>query len=111
MIAGSSITFWWSAASNSPLSPQKDQGCREAKGTSPSVEGAPPLEQAARISRGGLRQRVHEPPVGRHDHEHRVGPICEQEEGAQQPSPVERVDKVEIGAPMWSIAIFRLVPE
>jgi hypothetical protein len=38
------------AKATSPLSPQKDQGCREAKGTSPGVEGAPPLEQAARFS-------------------------------------------------------------
>jgi hypothetical protein len=75
--------------SASSLSPQKDQGCHDAQGTSPGMESAQPLEHAARFSRGGLRRRVHETPVDRRDHEQRVRPICEQDDGSEQPPPVE----------------------
>jgi len=54
------------------------------------MESTPPLEHAALFSPGGLRQRVHKTPVGPHDHEDRVGPICEQKDGYEQPTPIER---------------------
>jgi hypothetical protein len=53
------------------------------------MKSTPSLEHAARFSRGGLRRRVHETPVDRHDHEDRVRPICQQDEGSEQPTPVE----------------------
>jgi len=77
------------------LSPQKDQSCREAKSTPPGMENTPPPDHATRFGRGGLRRCVHQAAVGRHDHEDRVGPICEQDHGSQQPMPVEGA---EIGA-------------
>ena len=57
------------------------------------MERPPPLDQLARFRRGGLRWRVHELPVGRHDHEDRVGPISEQDDGSKQPTPVEGAQK------------------
>jgi hypothetical protein len=53
------------------------------------MKGSPPLKQAARFGRRGLRRRVHQIAVGRHDHEDRVGPVCEQDRGSEQPTPVE----------------------
>src|SRR5712691_2584977 len=77
------------SAATSPLSPQKDQGCHEAQSTSPGMESAPLLEHAATFGRGALRRSVHETAVDRHDHEDRVRPICEQDDGSEQPTPVE----------------------
>src|ERR1700730_12924737 len=74
---------------NSSVSPQKDQGCHEAEGTSAGMESAPPFEHAARFCRGGLRRRVRETPVDRGDHKQRVRPFCEQGDGTEQPMPVE----------------------
>ena len=34
-------------------------------------------------------RRVHQTAVGRHDHEDRVGPVCEQDHGSQQRTPIE----------------------
>jgi hypothetical protein len=56
------------------------------------MKSTPALEHAARFGRGGLRRRVHETPVGRHDDEDRVRPICEQDDGSEQPTPVEGAD-------------------
>src|ERR1700736_6084138 len=53
------------------------------------MENTPLLEHAARFGRGGLWRRVHETVVRRRDHEQRVRPICEQDDGAEQPTPVE----------------------
>src|SRR5260370_24170229 len=77
---------WNSAAL--PLSPQKDQGSRKAENTSAGMESAPPLKHTPRFSRGGLRWRVHETVVRRRDHEQRVRPICEQDYGSNQPTPI-----------------------
>jgi hypothetical protein len=57
------------------------------------MESAPPLEHAALFSRGFFRRRVHETPVGRHHHVGRVRPICEQDDGSKQPTPIERAQK------------------
>ena len=57
------------------------------------MEKAPPLDHAARFSRGGSRGRVHKTLIGRHDHEHRVGPIYEQDQGSEQPPPFESSEK------------------
>ena len=46
------------------------------------MKSAPPLKHPLRFSRGGLRRRVHETAVGRRDHEDRVRPICQQDEGS-----------------------------
>ena len=77
-----------SAAISSPR-PWKDQCGRDAQGASTGMECAPPLEHAAGFSCGSLWRHGHEPPVGRHDHEDRVGPICEQDYGSKHPAPVE----------------------
>ena len=53
------------------------------------MKNAPPPDHAARFGRGGLCRRVHQTAVGRHDHEYCVGPICEQDHGSKQPTPVE----------------------
>src|SRR5215471_19569262 len=57
----------------SSLSPQKYESCDEPKSTSPGMENAPPPDRAASFGRGGLRRRVYETAVGRHNHENRVG--------------------------------------
>src|SRR5262244_1731088 len=54
----------------------------------------PPLpNHAARFGGGSLRRRVHEMTIGRHDKEDRVGPICEQGDGPEQPTPFEGAEK------------------
>jgi hypothetical protein len=57
------------------------------------MQSAPSLEHAARFGRGRLGRRVHETPVGRHNHEARVRPICQQHDGFEQPAPVEGGEK------------------
>jgi hypothetical protein len=51
----------------SPLSPQKDLGCHEARSTTLGMESGPPLEHATRFSRGGLRRRCPQTPLGRQE--------------------------------------------
>ena len=75
------------------LGPQKDHGCHQAKTTSASVENAPPPDHAARLRGGGLRRRVHQAAVGRHDHKDRVRPICNQDRGSEQPASIEVAEK------------------
>ena len=53
------------------------------------MKNAPPPDHAARFGRGGLYRRVHQTAVSRHDHEDCLGPICEQDHGSEQPTPVE----------------------
>src|SRR5215831_10651805 len=77
----------------SPLSPQKNQRRREPNNASTSVKHAPPPDHAACFSRGGARRRVHQAAVGWRDHEDRVGPIYEQDDGSEQPSPLEAAEK------------------
>src|SRR5262249_4447919 len=77
----------------SSLSPQKYESCDEPKSTAAGMEKPPLPNQAARFGGGSLRRRVHETAVGRHDHENRVGPICEQDHGTEQPTPIEAAEK------------------
>jgi hypothetical protein len=56
------------------------------------MESAPPLDHAARFRRGGLRWRVQETVIRGRDHEQRVRPICEQDDGSEQPTSVEGVE-------------------
>ena len=42
---------------------------------------------------GGAGWRVHQAVVGRQDHEDRVGPIREQDDGSEQPAPLESAQK------------------
>src|SRR5215467_212568 len=77
----------------SPLSPQKNQRRREPNNASTSVKHAPPPDHAACFSRGGARRRVHQTAVGWHDHEDRVGPIYKQDDGSEQPTPLEGAEK------------------
>jgi hypothetical protein len=53
------------------------------------MEDAPPIEHVTRLSHGGLRRRVHELSIGRHDYKDRAGPIREQDDGFKKPAPVE----------------------
>jgi hypothetical protein len=54
------------------------------------MESAPSFEHVARFSRGDLRRRVmRRLLVGMITHEDRVGPIREQDDGSEQPAPVE----------------------
>jgi hypothetical protein len=57
------------------------------------MENAPPPDHTPRFSRGGARRRVYQAVVGWHDHDDRVGPICEQDEGSEQPTPLEGAEK------------------
>ena len=55
------------------------------------MESAPPLEHAARFGRGGLRRRVmRRLLVGKI--KDRVGPICQQDDGSEQPTPVKAAE-------------------
>src|SRR6516162_5414819 len=74
-------------------SPQKDYGCHQAKTASAGMQNAPPPDHAACLCGSILRRRVHQTAVGRHDHKDRVGPICEQDHGAEQPTPIEVIEK------------------
>ena len=71
-----------------PRSPQEDQSSREAKSASSAVENAPLPDHWACFSRGSLWRRIHQAAVGRHNYENRVGPICEQDHGTKQPTPL-----------------------
>src|SRR5215831_11948654 len=77
----------------SPLGPQEYESCDEAKSASPGMENAPPPNHAARFSRGTARRCVHQTAIDRHDHGDRVGPTCEQDRGAEQPTQVEGTEK------------------
>jgi hypothetical protein len=70
------------------LSPAENQSRREPENTSPGMENTPPPDHASCIGRDGLGRRVHETAVGRHNHEDRVGPICEQDQGTEEPTPI-----------------------
>jgi len=50
-------------------------------------------DHLACFSRGSLRRRIHETTVCRHDHVDRVRPICEQDDGTKQPTPLEGAEK------------------
>src|SRR5215468_6310605 len=65
----------------SSLSPEENQRCREPENTPPCMENAPPPDHTACLGCYGLRRCIHETAVGWHDHEDRVGPICEQDRG------------------------------
>jgi hypothetical protein len=80
-------------SATSSLSPQKDESRDEPESTSAGMENAPSPDHAARFGRSSLRRRIHELPVGRHDYEYRVGPICEQDDGPEQPTPFEGAEK------------------
>jgi len=56
-------------------------------------KNAPLPDHAARFGCGCLRWRIHETTVCRHDHVARVGPICEQDDGAKGPTPLEGAEK------------------
>src|SRR6516165_42500 len=43
--------------------------------------------------RGVFRRRVHQTPVGWHDHVDRIRPICEQNDGSKEPTPLEGAEK------------------
>jgi hypothetical protein len=75
------------------MSPQEDQSRRETENASPGMENAPPPNHAAGFSRGTARRCVHQAAIGRHHHEHRVGPIYEQNGGSEQPTPLEGAKK------------------
>ena len=70
-----------------------DEGRREPKSASSGMKNAPPLNHAARFGRRGAGWRVHPAVVGRHDHEDRVGPIREQDDGSEEPAPFEGAEK------------------
>ena len=53
----------------------------------------PTAQSAARFGRGGAGWRVHQAVVGRHDYKDRVGPICEQDDGSEQPAQLESAEK------------------
>jgi hypothetical protein len=57
------------------------------------MENAPPPDYSTRFGRGGSWWRVHQAAVGRHDYKDRVGPICEQDDGSEQPAPLEDAEK------------------
>jgi hypothetical protein len=57
------------------------------------MENAPPTNHAARFSRGTARRRVHQAAIDWHNHDDRVGPIYEQDRGAEQPTPLEGAEK------------------
>ena len=77
----------------SSLSPQKYESCDEPESTAAGMEKPPLPNHAARFGGGRLRRRVHEMTIGRHDKEDRVGPICEQDQGPEQPAPFEGAEK------------------
>jgi hypothetical protein len=74
-------------------SPQKDRGCNNAKSASSGMKKTPPPNHAARFRRGGSRWRVHQAVIGGHDHEDRVRPVYQQDDGAEQPTPLEGAEK------------------
>ena len=51
-------------------------------------QNAPAPNHAARFGRGGARWRLHQPAVGPRHYDDRVGPICEQDNGSEQPAPL-----------------------
>ena len=57
------------------------------------MKNTPPPDHASCFSRRGTRRCVHQAVIGRHDHDDRVGPIYEQDHGAEQPTPFEGAEK------------------
>jgi hypothetical protein len=57
------------------------------------MENTPPPNHAARFSRGTARRCVHQAAIDRHNNYDRVGPIYEQDHGAEQPTPFEGAEK------------------
>ena len=70
---------------SSPWSPQKDKRGDEPESATAGMKNAPSPNRAARFGRRGLRRRARQTAVGRHHHENRIGPICEQDHDAEQP--------------------------
>src|SRR5215472_5689902 len=73
--------------------PTKIRVAMTPRAPSTRVKNAPSPDHAACFSRGDARRRVHQAAVGWRDHEDCVGPIYKQDDGSEQPTPLEGAEK------------------